>query len=42
MRLLIDWKTINLVLDKVNKEEVIVEVSLIATKDFYGESNKLF
>ena len=28
-------------LDKVNKEEVIVEVSLIAIEDFRGESDKV-
>ena len=28
-------------LNKVNKEEVIVEVSLIAIKDFYDKSDKV-
>ena len=27
-------------LNKVNKEEVIIEISLIAIKDFHDESNK--
>ena len=43
MRSLIDWKIAELVLDVdvVNKDEVIIEVSLIAAEGFHDGSRAL-
>ena len=41
IRLLISLKIIDLVLKKINIEEVIIKVNLIAAKDFYDKSDKI-